>query len=133
MVDFYDLVRLFDMTVRFNICCDRVSIYRKSEVAFRTCNQRWFHLRLVTSDALIRHPKANSDKHADRISNPIVYVRATVEGGLNDLNYAAEGARADEDRKQAKAPGEGQRKGQRHEGDEVDQLVATLRRWGRRL
>ena len=53
-------------------------------------------LRPALPDAPIGQAKANSDKHAERISYPVVEVCAAVEGGLYQLNNSAKGARADE-------------------------------------
>lgn len=36
--------------------------------------------------------KADSDKYAKRTGNPVVEVRAAVEGGLDELNNGAKGA-----------------------------------------
>ena len=58
------------------------------------------HLSPVLPDPPIHHAKANSDNHAERICDPITHVCAAVEGGLYELNYAAKGARTDEDRDQ---------------------------------
>ena len=70
---------------------------------------------------------------ADDIRDPVVYVGAAVEAGLDEFNGAAEGAGADKDRQQANAARAGQREGECGEGYEVHQLVAALRRRGRRL
>ena len=51
----------------------------------------------VPPDALIGQAKANSDKHAERICDPVIEVCAAVEGGLYQLNDGAKGARTDED------------------------------------
>ena len=55
------------------------------------------HLSPVLPDAPIRQAKANSDKHAERICDPVADVCAAVEGGLYELNYAAKDACTDED------------------------------------
>ena len=64
------------------------------------------------------------------VRDPVVDVCAAVEAGLDEFNGAAEGARADEDGQQTNAARAGQREGERGEGDEVDELVAALRRGG---
>ena len=84
-------------------------------------------------DAPIRQAKANSDKHAERICDPVIQVCAAVEGGLYQLNNGAKGARTDEDRDYPKPASAGQREGKGHEGNEVYDLVAPLGRWARRL
>ena len=81
----------------------------------------------------IKQPASNAQGHAHDVRDPVVYVGAPVEARLYEFNDPAEGARADEDRKQAKAPRAGQREGECCEGDEVYQLVAALRRRGWRL
>ena len=90
-------------------------------------------LRPVRPDAPIRQAKANSEKHSKRICDPVVHVCAAVEGGLYQLNNGAKGARTDEDGDYPEPASAGQREGQSREGHEVYQLVAPLRRWGRRL
>ena len=50
------------------------------------------HLSPVPPDAPIRQSKANSDKYAERICNPVVHVCTAVEGGLYQLNNGAKGA-----------------------------------------
>ena len=55
------------------------------------------HLSPVPPDAPIRQAKANSDKHAERICDPVIQVCAAVEGGLYQLNNGAKGTRTDED------------------------------------
>ena len=90
-------------------------------------------LRLALPDAPIHQAKANSDKHAERICDPVVHVCAAVEGGLYQLNNGAKGAGSDEDGDQPKPTSAGQWKGQSREGNQMYQLVAPLGRWGRRL
>ena len=90
-------------------------------------------LRPVPPDAPIRQAKANSDKHAERICDPVIQVCAAVEGGLYQLNNGAKGTRANEDRDYPEPASAGQREGESREGHEVYQLVAPLGRWGRRL
>ena len=81
----------------------------------------------------VKQAASNAQGHAHDVRDPVVYVGAPVEAGLYDFNDPAEGTRAYKDRKQAKAPRAGQREGECCEGDEVYQLVAALRRRGRRL
>ena len=90
-------------------------------------------LRLVLPDASIRQAKANSDKHAERICDPVVQVCTAVEGELYQLNNGAKGAGNDEDGGYPKPTSAGQREGKSREGYEVYQLVGLLGRWGRRL
>ena len=87
----------------------------------------------VPPDAPIRQAKANSDKHAERICDPVAHVCAAVEGGLYQLNHATKGAGTDEDWQQTEPSRAGQREGKSREGNEVDKFVGPLRRWGQRL
>ena len=91
------------------------------------------HLSPVLPGAPIHQAKANSDKRAERICDPVTHVCAAVEGGLYELNYAAKGARTDEDGDQPEPTSAGQWKGKSREGNEVYEFVAPLRDWGRRL
>ena len=75
----------------------------------------------------VQQATANAKDHAHDVCDPVVDVGAAVEAGLDELNCAAEGARADKDRQQAKAPCAGEREGECGEGDEVHELVAALR------
>ena len=47
----------------------------------------------------IEQATANAQDNADNIRDPVVDVRAAVEAGLDQLNGAPEGTRADEDGK----------------------------------
>ena len=87
----------------------------------------------MLSQAAVEQAQANAQDHAHDIRDPVVDVGAAVEAGLDQLNGAPKGRRADEHRQQAKAAGAGQRKGECGEGDEVHELVAALQRRGRRL
>ena len=91
------------------------------------------HSSPVWPDTLIHQAKANSDKHAERICDPVTHVGAAVEGGLDQLNNGVKGARADEDGDQPEPTSAGQWKGKSREGNEVYEFVAPLRDWGRRL
>ena len=55
------------------------------------------HLNPVRPDPPIHQAKVNSDKHAERIYDPVTHVCAAVEGGLYEPNSGAKGARTDED------------------------------------
>ena len=90
-------------------------------------------MNLASANAPVHQPAANAQDHADDICDPVVDVGAAVEAGLDEFNCAAEGARAYEDRQEAKAAGARQREGECGEGQEVHELVAALRRRGRRL
>ena len=87
----------------------------------------------MPAQAAVQQAQANAQDHAHDIRYPVVYVGAAVEAGLDEFNGPTEGTRADEDRQQANAARAGQREGERGEGYEVDELVAALRRRGRRL
>ena len=43
-------------------------------------------LRLLLPDVLIHQAKANSDKYAGRICDPVIQACTVVEGGLYQLN-----------------------------------------------
>ncbi len=88
---------------------------------------------LAPANAPIKQAASNAQGHADDVRYPVVDVGAAVEAGLDEFNGAAEGARADEDGQQPEAARAGQWEGECGEGDEVHQLVAALRRRGRRL
>ena len=79
----------------------------------------------------VQQAASNAQDHTDDIRYPVVDVGAAIEAGLYEFNGTAEGARADEDRQQAKAPRAGQREGECGEGYEVHQLIASFRRRGR--
>ena len=82
---------------------------------------------------MVQQAATNAQGDANDIRDPVVYVCASVEAGLNELDDAAEGARADEHGEQTKATRARQRERECGECDEVHQLVASLRRWGRCL
>ena len=88
---------------------------------------------LAPANESVQQPASNAEGDADNIGYPVVKVGAAVEAGLDEFNGAAEGARAYEDRQQPEATRAGQREGECGKGYEVHQLVAALRRRGRRL
>ena len=85
-------------------------------------------MSLAPAYASVQQPAANAKDDAHNIRDPVVYVGAAVEAGLDELDRTAEGARADEHGEQPDAACAGQWEGERGEGDEVHQLVASLRR-----
>ena len=87
----------------------------------------------VPAYAAVEQAQANTQYDTNDICDPVVYVRAAVEAGLDEFNGAAKGARADEDRQKPKTPRAGQGEGECGEGDQVHELVAALRCRGRRL
>jgi len=87
----------------------------------------------VPAQAPIQQATANAQNHAHDVRDPVVDVCAAVEAGLDQLNGAAKRRGADEDRQQTNAARARQWEGKRGEGDEVHELVAALRRRGRRL
>ena len=89
--------------------------------------------RPAPPDAPICQAKANSDKHAECICDPIVHVCAAVESGLYQLKYGAEGVGTDEDGDYPEPASAGQGEGKGREGNQMYQPVAPLGRWGRRL
>ena len=88
---------------------------------------------LAPANAPIQQAASNAQANTDDVRDPVVYVCAAVEAGLNEFDDAAEGTRAEKDRQQSKAARAGQWEGEGGEGDKVHELVATLRRRGRRL
>ena len=54
---------------------------------------------LVPAQAAVQQAQANAQDHADNVRDPVVDVGAAVEAGLDQLNGAPEGTRADEDGK----------------------------------
>ena len=68
-------------------------------------------------DAPIHQAKAYSDKHAERICDPVTQLCAAAEGGLYELNYAAKSARTDEDGDQPEPTSAGQWKCKSREGN----------------
>ena len=87
----------------------------------------------MLAQAAVEQAQANAQGHSHDVRDPVVDVGAAVEAGLDELNGAPEGTRADEDRQQPEAARSGQREGERGEGYEVHQFVASLRRRGRLL
>ena len=81
----------------------------------------------------VQQAASNAQDHTDDIRYPVVDVGAAIEAGLYEFNGTAEGARADEDWQQSDAARVRQREGECGEGDEVHELVAALRRRGRRF
>ena len=51
----------------------------------------------MSANASIKQAAANAQDDTDDIRDPVVYVSAAVETGLNEFNSAAVYARADED------------------------------------
>ena len=84
---------------------------------------------LPPANAAIRQAPGNPEEHANDVGDPVVDVCATIKCRLYQFNGAAEGARANEDRQQAKAARAGQWEGQCGEGNEVDNFVAARRHW----
>ena len=85
-------------------------------------------------------PEASIDKAADHpnddarnVCDPVGHVGAAVKGGLDEFNEAAKGTRPHKHGGQSKAPSSGQREGECCKGNEVDDLVAAVGRWRRRL
>ena len=87
----------------------------------------------MAAQAPVEQPAADADYNANNVSDPVAHVCAAVKRGLYELNEAAEGARANEDRNQSQAARAGQREGECGEGDEVHELVAALGRGRGRL
>ena len=87
----------------------------------------------MSANASIKQAAANAQDDTDDIRYPVVDVGVAVEAGLDEFDDTPICARANEDGHQAKAPRAGQREGERREGYEVHELVASLRRRGRRL
>ena len=87
----------------------------------------------MSAHAPIKQTVSNAQDHTDDIRYPVVNVGAAIEAGLDEFDCAAISAGGDEYRKQPKAARVRQREGECSEGDEVHELVAALRRWGRRL
>ena len=79
-------------------------------------------------------PEASIDKAADHPQNnaqnvcdPVAHVGAAVKTRLNELNEAAEGTRPHKHGGQSNAPGSGQREGECCKGNEVYDLIATVK------
>ena len=51
----------------------------------------------VPTQAAVKQAAGNTQDDANDIRDPVVYVGATVEAGLDEFNDSAEGRRADED------------------------------------
>ena len=81
----------------------------------------------------VKQAASNAQGHAHDVRDPVVYVGAPVEAGLDEFNGTAISAGGDEYRRQPKAARAGQRVGQCGEGYEMHQLVAALGCRGRRL
>ena len=82
----------------------------------------------MLAQAPIQQTTANAQGHAHDVRDPVVYVCAAVEAGLDEFDRAAEGTCAYEDGEQSDAARARQREGECGEGDKVHQLVAALRR-----
>jgi len=83
-------------------------------------------MSLGSANASIKQAAANTQNDAQDIRDPVVYVGAPVEAGLDEFNGAAEGTRTYEDGDQANAVRARQREGECGEGSKVYQLVAAL-------
>ena len=90
-------------------------------------------MNLTSAQVSIEQTTANANYHTNSICEPIVDLGAAVVAGLDQFNGTAEGARADEDGQQAKAPCAGEREGECREGYKVHEFVAALGCWGRHL
>ena len=87
----------------------------------------------VRAQTAVQQAAGNHEDDADDVSDQVVKVCAAIEARLYKLNGPAEGGRTNEDGQQAEAARTGKWEDQRGKGNEVDDLVAPLRRWGRRL
>ena len=87
----------------------------------------------MPAKASVQQAAANAQDNSNDVRYPVVDVGAVVEAGLNEFNGAAVYACADEDSWEPEAARISERECQRCEGYEVHQLIAALRRWGRRL
>ena len=81
----------------------------------------------------VQQAAGNPEDDANDVGDPVVKVCAAIEAGLYELNGPAKGSRPNEDVQQAEAARTGKWEDQRGKGNEVDDLVAPLGRWGRRL
>ena len=52
----------------------------------------------MPAKASVQQPAANAHQHTDDIRDPVVYVSAAVEAGLDEFDGTAVSACADEDR-----------------------------------
>ena len=87
----------------------------------------------MPAQSTVQQAASNAQGHAYDVRDPVVYVGASIKARLDEFNGAAISAGGDEYRKQPKAARAGQREGQCAEGYEVHELVAALRRRGRRF
>ena len=87
----------------------------------------------VRAQPAVQQAAGNPEDDADDVGDPVVKVCAAIEPGLYELNGPAEGGRSNEDGQQPEAARTGEWEDQRGKGNEVDDFVAPLRRWGRRL
>ena len=87
----------------------------------------------VWAQTAVQQAAGNPEDGADDVSSPVVKVCAAIETGLYEFNGHAESGRPNEDGQQPEAARTGEWEDQRGKGNEVDDLVAPLRRWGRRL
>lgn len=101
---------------------------QKSKFPKRTQIRTERRISLASANAPIKQATANPQHETHDAGDPVIDVRASVEARLDEFNGAPEGRRADEDGEQANAARARQREGERREGYEVHQLVASLRR-----
>ena len=87
----------------------------------------------MPANAAVQQTASDAQRDADDICYPVVYICASVEAGLNEFDGGAKGARTYENGDQPEAARARQREGECGEADEVHELVAALRRRGRRL
>ena len=85
----------------------------------------------MPAQAAVEQAQANAKDHAHDVRDPVVKVGAAVKAGLDELDGAPEGRRADEDGDQPNAACTRQWKGQSCEGHEVYKFVGAIRRWER--
>ena len=85
----------------------------------------------MPAQAAIQQAPGDPDNGAHDVGDPVIDVCAAIKCRLYQFNGAAERTRANEDRQQAKAARAGQGEGECGEGNEVDNFVATRRRWRR--
>jgi len=90
-------------------------------------------MTLTSAQAPVQQTTSNAQDHAHDVCNPVVDFGAAVEAGLDEFNGTAEGTRANENRQETKAARAREREGECGKGDEVHELVAAIRRRGRRL
>ena len=87
----------------------------------------------VWAQPAVQQAAGNPEDDADDVCDPVVKVCAAIEPGLYELNGPAEGGSPNEDGQQPESARAGEWEDQRGKGDEVDDLVAPLRPWERRL